>query len=336
MSMKECKNENPAPPTSNFVPHREQQLPLSLLPQQIIINNNNHYLQPPTTIPALPRLDPPTQLQNRHLNLRRLLLLLPLLRRHLQSNVLPRRPIPDIPNIPPILHRRTDPSPQPIMHSAIELLLARPEARTHALLEPTDLQLLPQLIASVSRGHSGDERVHQVEVRGEVVGRFPLDAADVRCGGHGGPVAREVEASVVVRCGWWMLQAGVVERDDVEVVQEDPEDLLGDVDDLLAPDAIGTGLVDGGDEAEGLGVFGRGGVAEIGPDGVGSGGEVARWGGGEVAEEEGDDDSARAEFAGAFLLLVEKHAEQGGEETGLDLGEALEREVGRAEGFQAQ
>lgn len=194
------------------------------------------------------------------------------------------------------------------MHSTIELLLARPQAGTHALLKPTDLQLLPQLIASVPRGQSGDERVQQVEVGGEVVRCFPLDAADVGCGGHRGPVAGEVEAGVVGCCGWGVL-AGVVERDDVQVVQEDPEDLLGDVDDLLAPDAVGAGLVDGGDEAEGLGVFGRGGVAEVGADGRGSGGEVARRRGGEVAEEEGDDDSARAEFAGAFLLLVEQHAE---------------------------
>ena len=60
---------------------------------------------------------------------------------------------------------------------------------------------------------------------------------------------------------------------------------------------------------------------------------MAGRGGGEVAEEKSYDDTASAELARAFLLLVEKHAQQGGEETGLDLGQSLQGEMCRTKRF---
>ena len=54
------------------------------------------------------------------------------------------------------------------------------------------------------------------------------------------------------------------------MVEEDPEDFLGDVDDFFAPDAVGPGVVHGRDEAGWLGFFRWGGVAEVGEDGSGA------------------------------------------------------------------
>lgn len=119
-------------------------------------------------------------------------------------------------------------------------------------------------------------------------------------------------------------------------MEEDPEDLFGDVDDFLAPDAVGARVVDGSDEAGGLGCFGGGGVVEVDEDGAGAGDKEVGGGGGEVGEEEADDYAAGGEFAGAFLFFVEEHGEEGGEEGGLDGGEVVEGEGGGAESFEAK
>lgn len=79
-------------------------------------------------------------------------------------------------------------------------------------------------------------------MRGEVVGRFPFDAADVGGGGDRGAVTREVAGRVGGRFVGGIGGDGV--GDDVQVVEEDPEDFFRDVDDFFAPDAVRAGLVD--------------------------------------------------------------------------------------------
>lgn len=120
------------------------------------------------------------------------------------------------------------------------------------------------------------------------------------------------------------------------MVEENPEDFFGDIDDFFAPDAVGAGVIDGSDEARRLGFFGRGGVAEVGEEDAGTGDEEVGGGGGEVGEKEADDYAAGGELAGAFLFLVEEHGEEGREEGGLDGGEVMEGERGGAESFETE
>ena len=42
------------------------------------------------------------------------------------------------------------------------------------------------------------------------------------------------------------------------MMQEDPEDFFGDIDNFFAPYAVGARVIDGGDEARWLGVLGLG------------------------------------------------------------------------------
>ncbi len=117
------------------------------------------------------------------------------------------------------------------------------------------------------------------------------------------------------------------------MVQEDPKDFLGDIDNLLAPNAIGTRLVDRGDESKRLGVFMWSRVAEIRANRLGARYKLGGRGGGKVPEDESHDDSTSAELAWAFLLLIKKHAKQGREEIGLDLRQPFEGEICRTQGF---
>ena len=74
---------------------------------------------------------------------------------------------------------------------------------------------------------------------GEVVGGFPFDAADIRSCGNRGAVAGKVGRGVANRWlgGFWRV------GDNVEVVEEDPEDFFSDVNDLFAPDAVRARVV---------------------------------------------------------------------------------------------
>lgn len=120
------------------------------------------------------------------------------------------------------------------------------------------------------------------------------------------------------------------------MVEEDPEDFLGDVDDFFAPDAVGPGVIDGSDEARRLSFFRRIGVVEVGEEGAGSGEEEVRRGGGEVGEKETNDYAAGGELAGAFFLFVEEHGEKGRKKGRLDGGEVVEGERGSAESLEAE
>lgn len=111
---------------------------------------------------------------------------------------------------------------------------------------------------------------------GQVVCRVPFDAADVGGCGDGGSFPREMCGAVVFFFffvvfygGGGVVVAAVIiggflwERDDVAMVEEDPEDLLGHVDDFLAPDAVRAREIDGCYEAWRLGRFGLGRIAEV-------------------------------------------------------------------------
>ena len=79
---------------------------------------------------------------------------------------------------------------------------------------------------------------------GEVIGSVPFDATDVGCRGDGGAFAGEVPAAVGFCGGGGGGGGGEGEGDDVGVVEEDPEDFFGDADDFVAPDPVGSGVVD--------------------------------------------------------------------------------------------
>ena len=74
---------------------------------------------------------------------------------------------------------------------------------------------------------------------GYVVGGVPFDAPDVGCCWYGRPFPREMVACVG---SCWIYGVGV--GDDVGVMEEDPEDFFGHVEDLVVPDSIGSGVID--------------------------------------------------------------------------------------------
>lgn len=125
-------------------------------------------------------------------------------------------------------------------------------------------------------------------MRGEVVGGIPLDTTDVWGCRNGRSVAGKVVGGVAY--GWriWVFRV----RDDVEVMEEDPKDFLGDIDNLFTPDAIWTGLMHRCDEARWLGSLRPGRIVEVGKNSTGPGGEVSGRRGGQVGEEKAGDDAA--------------------------------------------
>lgn len=106
----------------------------------------------------------------------------------------------------------------------------------------------------------------------------------------------------------------------VQRVQKDPKDLFGDGRDFFAPDAIGAIAPHVNDEIQGALGFGWRGVVEIGEESAGALGALGLRRGLEPGVEEPGYDTAGAEFGGAFVLGVEEHADEGGEERRLDAG----------------
>jgi hypothetical protein len=78
------------------------------------------------------------------------------------------------------------------------------------------------------------------------------------------------------------------------------------------------------------------GVTQIGEEGFGSMGALWKRSGFKVGEEEGTDDVACGELAGAFLFFAEEHAKKSGEEGTLDFVEVLEGECRGRESFEAE
>lgn len=100
-------------------------------------------------------------------------------------------------------------------------------------------------------------------MRGQVIRGVPFDTADVGRGGDGRPFLREMGSFV------GFLVAGVSNLgigDDVDVMEEYPEDFLGDIHDLVAPDVVGSRRVHLSDELRGPGVFRLGWISKVSKD----------------------------------------------------------------------
>lgn len=136
------------------------------------------------------------------------------------------------------------------MHAAVEFLLAGAELDAHDPFKAAVFELLTELVAFLAGRQGGHDAVQEVDM-GRQVGRgVPFYAANVRGGRNGGVFAGEVSRGVGIgrfRDVWI--------RDDIRVVQEYPEDLLGHVAHFSLPDAVRARVVDGGDEAGRLGLF---------------------------------------------------------------------------------
>lgn len=89
----------------------------------------------------------------------------------------------------------------------------------------------------------------------EVVSCVPFYAADVwRCW-DGWAITWEVSGAVG---SCWVGVVG--EGNNVGMVEEDPEDFFCDIENLVAPDAVRSGVIDGRYEAWGLSFFWLGGI----------------------------------------------------------------------------
>lgn len=149
------------------------------------------------------------------------------------------------------------------MHIAVPFLFACPQAAAHAFLETTVLELLAEVDSLFPGGQASDEAVEEIHVRGQVIRGVPFDAADVGRGRDRGPFLREMGGFVgFVVAGVSNLGIG----DDVEVMEEDPEDFLGDIDDLVAPDVVRSRRVHLSDELRGPGVFRLGWISKVSKD----------------------------------------------------------------------
>lgn len=84
----------------------------------------------------------------------------------------------------------------------------------------------------------------------EVVCCVPFYTADIwRCW-DGRPIAWEASGAVG---GCWVGVVG--EGNEVFFVEEDPEDFFRDIEDLVAPDAVRSGVINGSYKAWGLSFF---------------------------------------------------------------------------------
>jgi hypothetical protein len=107
------------------------------------------------------------------------------------------------------------------------------------------------LVSFIWGGQHGYDTVHKIEVCSEVVGCIPFNTADIRGRGDRRTWRREVTLVVWTSVQWGLFAEEIFclwQRNDVQVVKEDPEHLLCHVGDLFAPNSIGTGLIDTGDE----------------------------------------------------------------------------------------
>lgn len=143
------------------------------------------------------------------------------------------------PDIPTVLSSSADPRCQSRMDSTIELLFARSQARAHALLKATVLELLAESVSCLDGRERGNKTVEEVHMPGEIVCCVPLDTANVWRRWYGWTLAREMPS----RIGSSFVQLLGIGYD-IRVVQEDPEDFFGDTDDFIAPRAVWTRVVD--------------------------------------------------------------------------------------------
>ena len=116
---------------------------------------------------------------------------------------------------------------------------------------------------------------------GEVVSSVPLDAADIGRGRDRraglGEVAGAVASYLEGERSRWRSGFFLGEGNHIEVVEEDPEDFLGDVDYLAAPHAIWAQLMHLQKEVMRSVGFGLLWICEIAEDGPGTWLEIFLW-----------------------------------------------------------
>ena len=119
------------------------------------------------------------------------------------------------------------------MHTAVEFLLARPQADAHDFFEAGVFEFLAKLIAFFGGGQRGHDAVQEVDVSGQVVRSVPFDAADIRRSWDGRVFAREMSRDV----GMGSLR-DVWIGNDICMVQEYPKDLFSYVSHFPLPHAV--------------------------------------------------------------------------------------------------
>lgn len=100
------------------------------------------------------------------------------------------------PNIPAVVSSSADPRYQSRMDSAIKLLFTRSQARAHALLKATVLELLAESISCLDGRERGNKTVEEIHMPGEIVSCVPLDAANVWRRWHWWTLAREMPSRI--------------------------------------------------------------------------------------------------------------------------------------------
>ncbi len=145
---------------------------------------------------------------------------------------------------------------------------------------------------------------------GQVVRGIPLDAANIRCGGDGRPFLWEMSGFVgFVVAGINNLRIG----DDVDMMEEYPEDFLGDIDDFVAPNMVRSRRVHLSNELGWLGVFRLGWISKISQDAPRPVFVLSWRCGCQMDEEQTHNQVAGCKLAWSFPLLIEQHAEKGWE-----------------------
>lgn len=190
-------------------------------------------------------------------------------------------------------------------------------------------------VARVAGRNAGNDGIHQVQVRSQVVGCVPLNAADIRSCGDRGSFGREMAVHVGVgglfgcekvcravgRVGWWEVLFG--EGNDVEIVQKDPEDLLSYADGFLAPHSIGPFLVHVQDKGKRAAGFIGLRVAKVAENAFGSDDALSGRGGSNVREEDGGDNVSSRKFAWTFAFWIKNHVQEFREDISLDVVEVF-------------
>lgn len=256
------------------------------------------------------------------------------------------RAISHIPGIPAVFHSGSNPASQAGVDAPVELLLAKTEGTTKALLPARYEHLLAEAVALFPCREAGDDAVDEIEVGCEVIGCVPFDSTNIGSGWHRGEFLREVtghinvvwvgdiEGSVRHQRGdgrvtrfvhrLAIMVSGSWKSNDVQVVEEYPKDLLRDVDHFLAPDSVRTWASHFEDEADGSLRLCWFWVFEVRENGSGAASSLRDWGRLEVGKQERGHDVSGRELAWTLLFLVEDHVEESREECALDLIEVME------------
>ena len=109
---------------------------------------------------------------------------------------------------------------------------------------------------------AGNDAIEEIQVRGKVICCVPFNATDVGCGWYWGTLERKVDGCIGCVRGRVKMRV----RHHVQMMKENPENLFGDIGNILAPDTIWAWDVDGGDESWWLGLFWLGWITKVRKD----------------------------------------------------------------------